>query len=182
MDPLRFSDGWLFSQTQSVEQNKLVRAAYVHQSTGNVLLHYMYQRSLQRARWKAFTVIYIYITGMVLDTTRMGGENKNPRKHCRHRSFEEKEEEKKFNNQGFGVAVWHASAAVHVCRMPSILFVTLDENGVCSSATESTTAEICIVLLTSKCATLFKLYSNAIHSAQIRLARFINAANHQIPL
>lgn len=92
MDPLRFSDGWLFSQTQSVEQNKLVRAAYVHQSTGNVLLHYMYQRSLQRARWKAFTVIYIYITGMVLDTTRMGGENKNPRKHCRHRSFEEKKE------------------------------------------------------------------------------------------
>lgn len=126
--------------------------------------------------------LYIYITGMVLDTTRMGGENKNPRKHCRHRSFEEKEEEKKFNNQGFGVAVWHASAAVHVCRMPSILFVTLDENGVCSAATESTTAEICIVLLTSKCATLFKLYSNAIHSAQIRLARFINAANHQIPL
>lgn len=39
--------------------------------------------------------LYIYITGMVLDTTRMGGENKNPRKHCCHRSFEEKEEEKK---------------------------------------------------------------------------------------
>lgn len=108
----------------------------------------------------------------------MGGENKNPRKHCLHRYFEEK----KFNNQGFGVAVWHARAAVHVCRMPSILFVTLDENGACSAATESTTVEICIVLLTSKCATLFKLYSNAIHSAQIRLARFINAASHQIPL
>lgn len=37
-------DGFLHAQ--SSEQNKLVRTAYVHQSTGNVLLHYMYRRSL----------------------------------------------------------------------------------------------------------------------------------------